>query len=166
MAGTIELCVFGVESQIRYIAYGYCINAVIVKLSTRWGDEIAADAYYSRTGSGFGVESADLYQVLVTCGRGECNLRLPAAEVIVAIDSIGQYREVIATIIDSKHSIELTATEADGNVSGVRSSIAVPDVRAGYTITAAVERCKSGVERQLRYVTDWLCAGPVVIGWW
>ena len=85
VALTVELCVVGVESKIGYIAYGYCVNAVIVKQSARRG-KTTADADYSRACSGFCVEAADLYQVLVTGGRGEGNLRLSAAGVIVAID--------------------------------------------------------------------------------
>jgi hypothetical protein len=85
VAGTIKMCVFVAESQIRYIAYVYCVNAVIVKRFAFRG-KTATDAYYSRAGSGFGVESPDLYQVLVACTRSEGNLRLPAAGVIVAVD--------------------------------------------------------------------------------
>ncbi len=85
MTWAVELCSIGVESQICYVAYWYCVDAVIINQPSR-RDRITADTQYSGTCSGFGVESADLYQVFVTGGRGECNLRLPAAVVIVAID--------------------------------------------------------------------------------
>ena len=43
MAWAVELCIIGVERQISYIANGYCVNAVIIKQSSR-RDSIAAYA--------------------------------------------------------------------------------------------------------------------------
>jgi hypothetical protein len=88
VAGTIELCVFGVESQIRHIAYEYCVHAVIVKQSVqpvRWV-EIANDTYYSRASAD--TESTDFDQVLVTGCRKEGDFGLPATGIIIALDHI------------------------------------------------------------------------------
>ncbi len=41
--GTIELCIFGVERQISYIAYRYCVDAIIINRFAGW-DDTTADA--------------------------------------------------------------------------------------------------------------------------
>ncbi len=89
---------------------------------------------------------------------------IQTTRIIVACDYVRKRRGAIPAVIDDEHGVVAAATQADGNITRVWSSIAVPDVVGGIIVAGTIERRMGSVERQVRYVADGLCIIAVVVG--
>ncbi len=161
-AGTIERRISGVERQVRYVTDRYCVITVVVG-GPAVRQHLVTDVQYTLTRVAF--PPSNLNQVLSANSYIEFDLRLLAAEIVVASDHVLQLRGAIAPIIDGKLGVVAAAAQADGEATALGGGIDVPDVRGGRTVAGTVERRRCSVERQVRYVTDRRCVRTIIIGW-
>ncbi|MBA7624838.1 hypothetical protein ES703_32252 [subsurface metagenome] len=135
-----------VERQVRYVADGLCIIAVVVGRLT--GPPTGTDANHAL--ASLVVVPTDLDEIIVAGDRHEGNLGIRTAEVVIAFDQVVRIWIPTRTIINGELCVVAAATETDSNVTRKISRKDVPDVWAFYAVAGTIERRISGVERPLR----------------
>ncbi len=101
---------------------------------------LATDSQHTWTPIGAGgAPNLDEVMVAGDCCEGDLRPQtIQTTRIIVACDYVRKRRGAIPAVLDDEHCIEAAVTQVDGNITGVRSGIAVPDVVRGIIVAGTI----------------------------